>query len=164
MHNTALLTAQQDAAFAETRKRPEVWGRWVEAAIGAHLLNKQWRDGYTVHYWRHRNDEVDFVLQKNGKTLAPEVKSGARQRIAGMESFKKLYRPNKIMLVGNSGMPWQEFLKLEPGSCSHRTGSSTFFIRNSYAAKSGHTRFRFLLLYRSELFGIGARIDDFVQK
>lgn len=115
VHNTALFTAQQGASLAETRKRPEIWGRWVEAAIGAHLVNNQWKDGYTVHYWRHRNDEVDFVLEKKGKTVALEVKSGATQRTPGMHAFQKQHHPDKIFLVGNSGIPWQEFLKQEPG-------------------------------------------------
>lgn len=42
-------------------------GRWVEAAVGAHLVNHPLSEGYTVFYWRHRSDEVDFVLEKKGK-------------------------------------------------------------------------------------------------
>ncbi len=112
VHNTALLTAQQGAALNEVRLKPDVWGRWVEAAIGAHLVNHQLSEGYTVHYWRHRNDEIDFVLEKKGKVIGLEVKSGATQKAAGMEAFKKLHEPDKVMLVGNSGVPWQEFLKV----------------------------------------------------
>ncbi|HRJ29892.1 MAG TPA: ATP-binding protein [Cyclobacteriaceae bacterium] len=112
VHNTALLTAQQGAALKEVRLKPDVWGRWVEAAIGAHLVNHQLSEGYMVHYWRHRNDEIDFVLEKKGKVIGLEVKSGAIQKAPGMGAFKKQHKPDKVLLVGNSGIPWQEFLKL----------------------------------------------------
>jgi predicted AAA+ superfamily ATPase len=62
VHNTALLTAQQAASMNTIMTQSDAWGRWVEAAIGAHLVNHQLRDGYTFYYWRHRNDEIDFVV------------------------------------------------------------------------------------------------------
>jgi predicted AAA+ superfamily ATPase len=114
VHNTALLTAQQGASLGEVNNKPDVWGRWVEAAIGAHLVNHQLSEGYTVHYWRHRNDEIDFVLEKRGKIVGLEVKSGAIQKAPGMEAFKKQHKPDKVLLAGNSGVPWQEFLKISP--------------------------------------------------
>jgi predicted AAA+ superfamily ATPase len=114
VHNTALITAQQAANLSEVRERPEVWGRWVEAAIGAHLVNHQWSGGYKVHYWRQGNFEVDFVLEKRGKVIGLEVKSGATQKAPGMEAFQKYHQPDKILLVGNSGIPWQEFLTISP--------------------------------------------------
>ncbi len=114
VHNTALLTAQQGDSLTEVIVKPDVWGRWVEAAIGAHLVNHKLSEGYSVHYWRHRNDEVDFVLEKKGKVIGLEVKSGATQKAPGMEAFKKQHEPDKVLLVGNSGIPWQEFLKMNP--------------------------------------------------
>jgi uncharacterized protein len=114
VHNTALLTAQQGTALKEVILRPDVWGRWVEAAIGAHLVNHQLSEGYKVNYWRHRNYEIDFVLEKKEKIIGLEVKSGATQKAPGMESFKKQYRPDKVLLVGSSGVPWQEFLRMAP--------------------------------------------------
>jgi predicted AAA+ superfamily ATPase len=109
-----LLTAQQTESLKDVRLKPDVWGRWVEAAIGAHLVNHQLSEGYTVHYWRHRNDEIDFVLEGKGKVVGLEVKSGAKQKAPGMEAFKKQHHPDKVLLVGNSGIPWQEFLKMTP--------------------------------------------------
>lgn len=114
VHNTALLTAQQGASLYEVKKQPDVWGRWVEAAIGGHLVNHQLSEGYTVNYWRHRNDEIDFVLEKKGKVVGIEVKSGATQRAQGMDAFKKQHKPDKVLLVGDAGIPWQEFLKITP--------------------------------------------------
>ncbi len=113
-HNTALLTAQQGASLKEVSAKPDVWGRWVEATIGAHLVNHQLSEGYTVHYWRHRNDEIDFVLERKGKVVGLEVKSGGTQKAPGMEAFMKQHKPDKVLLVGNSGIPWQEFLKITP--------------------------------------------------
>jgi predicted AAA+ superfamily ATPase len=114
VHNTALLTAQQGDSLKEVMTKPDVWGRWVEAAIGAHLVNHQLSEGYAVHYWRNRNDEVDFVLEKKGKVIGLEVKSGATRKAPGMEAFKKQHNPDKVLLVGNSGVHWQAFLKMNP--------------------------------------------------
>jgi len=113
VHNTALLTAQQGATLKDAMLKPDVWGRWVEASIGAHLVNHQLSGDYKVHYWRHRNDEVDFVLEKKGKLIGLEVKAGATQKAPGIEAFKKEHDPDKVLLVGNSGIPWQEFLKMD---------------------------------------------------
>lgn len=114
VHNTALITAQQADDLNEIRLKPALWGRWVEAAIGAHFVNHQYSEGYTVHYWRHRNDEIDFVLERKGKLLGIEVKSGATQRASGMTAFKKQHQPDKVLLIGDSGIPWQELLKIRP--------------------------------------------------
>jgi predicted AAA+ superfamily ATPase len=116
VYNTALITAQQPETLAEVQKKPETWGRWVEVAIGAHLVNNQLSGGYTVLYWRHRNDEIDFVLERKGKVIGIEVKSGAALRTKGMDAFKKMYHPEKILLVGNSGIPWPDFLKIQPST------------------------------------------------
>lgn len=114
VHNTALLTAQQAASLEEARMQPEVWGRWVETAIGAHLVNHQLSEGYTVNYWRHRNDEIDFVIEKKGRVVGIEVKSGVKQKAQGIDAFKKQHEPDKILLVGNTGIPWPEFLRIRP--------------------------------------------------
>lgn len=62
----------------------------------------------------NRNDEVDFVIQKGDKVIGIEVKSGLIKPTSGMESFKLKFNPYKILLVGTSGLLWQEFLKLNP--------------------------------------------------
>lgn len=114
VHNTALLTAQQGQGFESVRQNPEAWGRWVEATIGAHLVNHQWSEGFTVRYWRHRDDEIDFVVEKKGVVIGLEVKSGPKQAASGMAAFQKAHRPHKVLLVGSHGLPWEEFLKMSP--------------------------------------------------
>ncbi len=114
VYNTALLSAQQPYTFEELRSQPEKWGRWVESAIGAHLLNYSIQEKFQVFYWRHQNDEVDFVIS-NGKTVVGlEIKSGRSRSISGMDAFKKQFNPDKVLLIGNDGLPWQEFLTLNP--------------------------------------------------
>lgn len=117
VHNNALVSAQRNEYFGEIKKQPAEWGRMVESSIGAHLLNSSFVEGYKLFYWRHRNDEVDFVLEKRGKTIGLEVKStGLVSGTSGMDAFNKMYRPDKMLLVGGAGMPWQEFLKISPSS------------------------------------------------
>ena len=86
----------------------------VESAIGAHLINYSLTEGFKLHYWRERNDEVDFVLEKNKKIVALEIKSGATQKASGMTAFQKHFRPEKVLLIGNTGLPWQTFLQMNP--------------------------------------------------
>jgi len=114
VHNTALMTALQPMTYAEVRQHPEVWGRWVESAIGAHLLNSARKHGLRLHYWRHRTDEVDYVLEEYGRAVAIEVKSGPGRRVSGMVAFTKKFAPHRTLLVGDAGMPWQDFLLLDP--------------------------------------------------
>ena len=116
VHNTALISAILPETQAEIRQIPDKWGRLVESAVGAHLLNFAKQEDFQVFYWRDGNDEVDFVLQYRGKTVAIEVKSGALRSVSGMEAFRKKFSPDKMLLVGADGLPWQEFLKINPVS------------------------------------------------
>lgn len=114
VYNTALISAQVETNFEETFHRPDLWGRWVESAIGAHLLNGSLVYGYQLYYWREKNNEIDFVLQHKGKIIGIEVKSGNKTRISGAESFKKQFNPHKIYLAGMSGIPLSDFLLVNP--------------------------------------------------
>ena len=116
VHNTALISAILPETQPEIRQNPEKWGRLVESAVGAHLLNFARQEDFQVFYWRDGNDEVDFVLQYRGKTVAIEVKSGTLRSISGMEAFRKQFSPDKMLLVGADGLSWQEFLKINPVS------------------------------------------------
>ncbi len=114
VHNTALITSQQTETFPKIISQPERWGRWVESAVGAHLLNHSIAGGFQLYYWRHGNNEIDFVIESQGKSIGIEVKSGTSGKTSGMAAFYKLYNPYKVLLVGQSGIPWQEFLRLNP--------------------------------------------------
>jgi predicted AAA+ superfamily ATPase len=64
-----------------------------------------------VHYWRERNQEVDFVVQAGRTLTAIEVKSGrAPQAHAGTAAFSRAFRPTRTLLVGGDGIALDEFL------------------------------------------------------
>ena len=115
VHNTALISAQDGHSFEEITTKPERWGRIVESAIGAHLLNHSLTERFNLYYWRHRNDEVDFVMERKGTLIALEVKSGTRANRSGLDTFEKKFKPKKTFLIGAGGMPWEEFLLTDPG-------------------------------------------------
>jgi predicted AAA+ superfamily ATPase len=114
VYNTALISAQSDKPFSEIKNDPRSWGRIVESAVGAHLLNASAGGKYNLHYWREQNQEVDFVLEKNGKCLALEVKSGEEKNLTGLSAFIKKFKPEKQILISPQGLSWQEFLRIPP--------------------------------------------------
>ena len=108
--NTALMTAGSGYSFAEAQADRSFWGRTVESAVGAHLLNTATTD-MRLSYWRDRQFEVDFVLQRGARVVAIEVKSGVkRTALQGMEEFERLFNPYRSLLVGEGGIPLNEFL------------------------------------------------------
>jgi predicted AAA+ superfamily ATPase len=100
--------------FKEARSKPAEWGRVVESSIGAHLINYSLSEKFALYYWRERNDEVDFIIERKGKVIALEVKTTAAGSTSGMSAFKKQFNPSKILMIGKSGLPWQEFLEINP--------------------------------------------------
>jgi predicted AAA+ superfamily ATPase len=98
--------------FQEVRSQPDSWGRMVESAIGAYLINSSFSTGFQLYYWREGNYEVDFVLEYRGKVIGIEIKSGHAQTTSGMQVFQKTQKPDQVLLVGDSSLPWQEFLQL----------------------------------------------------
>lgn len=114
VHNNALLNAQQGDILSDAMLKPYKWGRVVESAIGAHLLNHAIREDFSVFYWRERNEEVDFVLEKQGKVIAIEVKTNYAKKKNGMNAFNRKFHPHKLILIDNNSLPWHEFLKINP--------------------------------------------------
>jgi uncharacterized protein len=112
--NTALISAQNSMKLADAVSDLTYWGRVIESAIGAHLVNNAQTGHYEINYWREGNMEVDFILQKNYKTIAIEVKSGFTNKAPGIRSFHITYPEARMILVGQQGIPWQEFLKINP--------------------------------------------------
>ena len=109
--NTALMTAPSHHSFKSSRQDREYWGRLVESAIGAHLLNSTRGKKIDVFYWLERNREVDFILRSGKDIVTIEVKSGrARQYLAGMAAFSSAFKAKRQLLVGEQGMPIEEFL------------------------------------------------------
>ncbi|MDD3519410.1 MAG: AAA family ATPase [Chromatiales bacterium] len=108
--NTALISALAGYGFDEARADRTFWGRLVESAVGAHLLNSLTAE-CTVQYWREGADEVDFILNGRRKLVAVEVKSGARPgRYKGLDAFMTKFGNAHRLVVGEGGVPLPEFL------------------------------------------------------
>lgn len=114
VQNNALLTSQADEKYQTAIVNPKLWGRLVESSVGAHLFNYSISEKYNLYYWREGNNEVDFILEKGDKVIGLEVKSGADADNAGMRVFNEKFHPWKMLLVGASGIPYKEFLKINP--------------------------------------------------
>ena len=114
VYNTALLSVQKNTTFNEIQLYPEEWGRHVESTVGSHLINYARREKFDVYYWRHRNNEIDFVIENGRKIIGLEIKSGRKQFSKGFKEFKNSFPDSKILLIGASGLPWQEFLMINP--------------------------------------------------
>ena len=109
--NAGLITALSNRTFEEWRKDPSLWGRLVEVAVGAHLVNQGSLHGVDVYYWREGNQEVDFVIRKGNKLTAIEVKSGAKRTLpSGLAAFSTRY-PSRTIVVGGSELALREFLE-----------------------------------------------------
>jgi predicted AAA+ superfamily ATPase len=113
VHNTALISAQQGFSMPEIQGRPAEWGRWVESAVGAHLMQGAMRGAYSLYYWREGDREVDFVLERKGRLIALEVKSAPSGVMPGMDAFRRRFHPDKVYLIGPSGIPWEELLGVD---------------------------------------------------
>ena len=110
--NTALMTASMDLSPDELREDRELWGRLVESAIGAHLANGAFEHGFSLYYWRENNREVDFILKSGKSLVAIEVKSGRMpDRFSGLKMFAEFFRPSRIIIVGENGIPFDDFLE-----------------------------------------------------
>ncbi len=112
-HNTALISAQARYTFDQGRRDRTYWGRLVESAVGAHLINNK-PDNTTLHYWRESPNEVDFVLAAGDRLLAIEVKSGDDYAAPqGLRLFADQFKNVKPLVIGTQGVPLAEFL-LQP--------------------------------------------------
>ncbi len=116
VYNTALFSVQKRMTFEKAYTTPKLWGRWVENAVGAYLLNQADEYDYKVYYWRDRGDEVDFIIEYNRQCIAIEVKSGINSKNKGLSVFRNKFHPVLSFVVGSNGIPIEEFLAGDIGS------------------------------------------------
>ena len=108
--NTALMAVASGYTYEEARADRSYWGRTVESAVGAHLVNTA-SPSTTVKYWRDGPHEVDFVLRRGPNTVGIEVKSGATPSpLTGLSVFEQRFNPRATVVAGGSGVPIHEFL------------------------------------------------------
>lgn len=113
--NNALINALSLKAFEEACADTAWWGRLVENAVGAHLLNGLPSVRWTISYWRDGDQEMDFVVTSGSRRFGVEVKSGPTQVARGIPAFRKRYPDGDILMIGGNGLALEEFL-LEPAS------------------------------------------------
>ena len=113
VYNNALLSVLSGLSFKEAVTDSKRWGQIFESAIGAYIISEAFVHRFEVYYWREGNDEVDFVLKKNQKIVAIEVKSNGETKTTGMERFHKLFNPLATIVVGENGIQPELFLSMD---------------------------------------------------
>jgi predicted AAA+ superfamily ATPase len=109
--DTSLMTYSAGASRRRFLENPADRGRLVESAMGAYLLARSREEGFDLYWWRERNKEVDFVLQKGPALTAIEVKSGRIRNPGGGMEFKKVYPHALIFVVGSANCRLEDFLE-----------------------------------------------------
>lgn len=109
VRNNALINALRNVPFSEARADTAFWGRLVENAVGAALVD----GGEDAYYWNDRDKEVDFVVKRGTQLLALEVKSGAAGRHSGLKIFQSRNDRVKTLQIGgdDSDLTLEQFFQ-----------------------------------------------------
>jgi predicted AAA+ superfamily ATPase len=110
--NNALLSAQMGESFNGLFNDKRKWGKWVESAVGCHLLAHEGQD-LEVYYWNESNAEVDFVLKWNNKVVGLEVKTSS-DKVTGIQRFSNHFKPHKVYQLDEKGLSWRQFITMDP--------------------------------------------------
>lgn len=113
VYNNALLSVYSDMSFADAVSDRMRWGQFFESAVGAYIVNQAFAKRFEVLYWRDGNDEVDFVIKKNSKVVAIEVKSNGERSTSGLERFRRQFNPHAAFVVGENGIKAEDFLCMD---------------------------------------------------
>ncbi len=135
VYNNALLTAYKGHSFLADRTDTRLWGRWVESAIGAHILSMAEELDYKVYYWREpsrskdeSDKEVDFIIDNDGELTAIEVKSGRRGMNSGLPAFVEAFHPKRAFVVGTGGVSLEDFLSCDMETLLNHLFNGNFSI------------------------------------
>lgn len=113
VYNNALKDIYTGTDFEHAVMNRKLWGRIFESAVGCFLINETFKRRMALYYWRENNQEVDFVLQYKGKIVAIEVKSNEEKNTAGLHVFEQKFHPVHSIIVGQSGLPVEQFLDID---------------------------------------------------
>lgn len=113
VYNNALKMVYNPHSFDQAIMDRKGWGRIFESGIGAWIVSQAFVHRFEVFYWRDRNDEVDFILRKKGTVIAIEVKSNAEKNTDGLATFRDTFSPKTAFIVGDGGIPAEEFLSMD---------------------------------------------------
>ena len=110
VYDTSLLVWAAGASRKRLLENPDDRGHLVESAVGAYLLARGKEEGFSVYWWRKKDREVDFIIEKGkGSLTAIEVKSGRIKHINGSLEFKKLFPKAFSMIINNDNL--EDFLE-----------------------------------------------------
>lgn len=112
--NNALVSALGRRGFADITADAAAWGRLVENAAGAHLLNGLQSSAAALSYWREGPAEVDYVVESGPSLWAIEVKSGRGRKLSGLAQFRRRWPQARALVVGGEGMPLADFFETPP--------------------------------------------------
>jgi len=109
--NSALTTAQSHLSFKSMQQGREAWRNLIEATIGGHLINSALGTKIEIFYWKEGNYVVDFVIRK-GETIITLMVNPSKKGIGvrAVEVFSEIYRPQQNLIVGEQGIPVDQFL------------------------------------------------------
>ncbi|MFZ5470285.1 MAG: ATP-binding protein [Myxococcota bacterium] len=110
--NNALITSLSGLSMVQARRQKELWGRLVENAVGAHLLNNGFAT--STFYWQQSHAEVDFIIERGRQTLALEVKSGKKSESKGLATFRRRHPDVRTLVLGAGGVPLEQFFATDP--------------------------------------------------
>ena len=101
VYDTSLLIWAAGTSRKRYLETPDTRGHLVESAVGAYLLARSKEEGFSVSWWRDRDKEVDFVIEKGTSALtAIEVKSGRVKHTGGGLEFMRRYPEALFITVG----------------------------------------------------------------
>lgn len=110
VHDIALMTATSGRRFNQLLTNPDLRGRLIESAVGAHLLELGAKRDFELSWWREGRNEVDFVITHDGEVTAIEVESGRPKPTGGMTEFLRRYPRARTLVIGTPGCPLEDFL------------------------------------------------------
>lgn len=115
--NNALVNASGQRKYKETRNHPALWGRLLENAVGASLVNNNLGKGIEISYWRERDQEIDFVVKlAPEKIIGIEVKTNSEsgQTQTNTRAFLKKFPQAKMLATapGSGDIPVEKLIAL----------------------------------------------------
>jgi predicted AAA+ superfamily ATPase len=112
--NNALINAVSGLTQRATLEDGAWYGRIVENAVGAHLLNSLQGTEWSITYWRDGDKEVDFVVQRGKRTWGLEVKSGRTGKLSGLDAFRRRYPDAQTWVIGAEYVSLEDFFVRNP--------------------------------------------------
>lgn len=107
--NNALISSQYGKPLSQCLADKSWWGRLVENAVGAHIINQLPHLQYQLYYWREADREIDFVLKTPRNLWALEVKTGPEGHPQGFAPFMKLHPHARPLIIGHGGLALEDF-------------------------------------------------------